>query len=288
LKPFAFEYQAPATLREAIDLLAGDPEALVIAGGQSLMPVLAFRLAAPSLLVDLRRIAGLGTIDVGGSGIRLGARVRWRDIDDDERLATAHPLLREAIAHVAHYPIRNRGTVGGSLAHADPAAELPGIAVTCDAEITLVGASGARTVAAGEFFTGPLSTVRRPDEIVTALSLPAWPADRRWAFREFAQRHGDFALAGIALFYDEDAHGQVRNAHVGVIGACDRPQRLPAVESVLNGRRVDDDVTRAAASVAAQTVDPPEDMHAGAAYRRGLVATLVERGLRAAAKPREA
>ncbi|HXO01014.1 MAG TPA: xanthine dehydrogenase family protein subunit M [Stellaceae bacterium] len=282
MKPSPFEYRAPATLREAVDLLASDPEATVIAGGQSLMPVLAFRLAAPSLLVDLRRVPGLGDIVIGGSGVRLGARVRWRDIEDDARLGVAHPLLREAVAHVAHYQIRNRGTVGGSLAHADPAAELPGIAVTCDAEITLVGAAGARTIAAGEFFTGALSTLREPDEIITELHLPSWSADRRWAFREFAQRQGDFALAGIALFYDEDRHGRVRDAHVGVIGACQRPHRLPEVETVLNGHPVGEGLIREAAAIAAQVVDPPDDLHAGAAYRRALVATLVERGLRAA------
>jgi aerobic carbon-monoxide dehydrogenase medium subunit len=288
MKPAPFEYQAPATLREAIDLLAADPEAVVVAGGQSLMPVLAFRLAMPSMLVDLRRVPGLGGIATGDSGVRLGARVRWRDIEDDRRLEIAHPLLREAITHVAHYQIRNRGTVGGSLAHADPAAELPGIAVTCDAEITLVGAAGTRTIQAGEFFTGPLSTLRRPDEIVTELRLPFWPRDRRWAFREFAQRQGDFALAGIALFYDEDRDGRAGNAHVGVIGACDRPRRLPEVETLLNGHQVDDGLIRRAAATAAQAVDPPEDLHAGAAYRRGLVATLVERGLRAAAQDRGA
>jgi carbon-monoxide dehydrogenase medium subunit len=288
MKPAPFNYQAPATLREAIDLLASDPEATVIAGGQSLMPVLALRLAAPSMLVDLRRVPGLGNIAVGESGVRLGARVRWRDIEDDQRLRVAHPLLREAIAHVAHYQVRNRGTVGGSLAHADPAAELPGIAVTCDAEITLVGAAGTRTIPAGEFFTGPLSTLRRRDEIITKLKLPFWPADRRWAFREFAQRQGDFALAGIALFYDEDKDGRVRDAHVGVIGACNRPQRLTEVETMLNGHPIDDELIRQAAATAAQTVDPPEDLHAGAAYRRALAATLVERGLRAATLPRGA
>jgi carbon-monoxide dehydrogenase medium subunit len=192
--------------------------------------------------------------------------------------------LRAAVAHVAHYQIRNRGTVGGSLAHADPAAELPGIAVTCDAKVTLAGAAGARTVDAGEFFTGPLSTVRQSDEIITELHLPFWPVDRRWAFQEFAQRQGDFALAGIALFYDEDNRARVRNAHVGILGACDRPQRLLEVEAVLNGQPIDDDLIREAAATAARTVDPPEDIHAGAAYRRALVATLVERGLRAAAQ----
>jgi aerobic carbon-monoxide dehydrogenase medium subunit len=286
MKPAPFDYQAPATLREAIDLLASDPDATLIAGGQSLMPVLAFRLATPSILVDLRRVPGLGNIEVGDSGVRLGARVRWRDIEDDRRLPTAHPLLRQAIAHVAHYQIRNRGTVGGSLAHADPAAELPGIAVTCDAEITLMGVAGERIVRTGEFFTGPMSTLRQSDEIITELRLPFWPVDRRWAFREFAQRQGDFALAGVVLFYDEDRGGRVRNAHVGVIGACHRPHRLAEVEVLLNGHTVDEGLIREAAAAAAQAVDPPDDLHADAAYRRGLVATLVERGLRAAAQKR--
>jgi carbon-monoxide dehydrogenase medium subunit len=288
LKPAPFEYQAPASLQEAINLLESNPEAVVIAGGQSLMPVLAFRLATPSLLVDLRRVPGLGNIAIDDTGLRLGARVRWRDIEDDERLATAHPLLREAIGHVAHYQIRNRGTVGGSLAHADPAAELPGIAVTCDAEITLVGPAGTRTMAATEFFTGALSTTRQSDEIVTELCLPFWPGDRRWAFQEFAQREGDFALAGIAVFYDEDQQGRACDAHVGVIGACDRPHRLPEVEAALNGHAVEEALIREAAAIAAQAVDPPADVHGSAAYRRALVATLVERCLRAAAGKRGA
>src|SRR6476659_4740453 len=153
MKPAPFDYQAPGTLREAIRLLGSTPEAAIIAGGQSLMPVLAFRRATPSLLVDLRRIPELGNIDIGDDGVRLGALVRWRDIEDDRRLSTAHPLLQEALRHVGHYAIRNRGTVGGSLGQADPAAELPGVAVTCDAEITLAGPAGSRTVPAGEFFT---------------------------------------------------------------------------------------------------------------------------------------
>jgi carbon-monoxide dehydrogenase medium subunit len=257
---------------------------MVIAGGQSLMPLLALRLATPSLLVDLRRLPGLDAIAIGDDGIRVGARVRWRDIENDGRLQAAHPLLRETIAHVAHYQIRNRGTVGGSLAHADPAAELPGIAVTCEAEITLAGVAGTRVVRASDFFTGPLTTVRRRDEIITELHLPRWPSGRRWAFREFAQRQGDFSLAGIALFYDEDQEGRVADAHIGVIGACDRPQRLMEVEALLNGRFVDEPLIREAAEAAARTVDPPDDLHAPAAYRRALVATLIERGLRSAAQ----
>jgi carbon-monoxide dehydrogenase medium subunit len=288
MKPAPFDYRAPATLEEAIGLLAANPDAAVIAGGQSLMPLLAFRLATPSLLVDLRRLPGLDEIAVGDNGIRLGALVRWRDIDGDRRLPAAHPLLREAVAHVAHYQIRNRGTVGGSLAHADPAAELPGLAVTCEGLIGLAGPTGPRIVRAGEFFTGPLSTVRQPDEIVTELHLPAWPRARRWAFQEFARRQGDFALAGILLFYDEDRRGLVNNAHVGVIGACSQPHRLTEVEQVLNGAVIDDARIRLAASTAADEVDPPDDVHADAAYRRGLVATLVARCLRDAAAKRSA
>jgi aerobic carbon-monoxide dehydrogenase medium subunit len=281
VKPAAFGYCAPATLAEAIDLLC-DADATVIAGGQSLMPILAFRLAAPRVLVDLRRVPGLDTIAIDGRGVRLGAKVRWCDIEHDDRLGLAHPLLREAVAHVAHYAIRNRGTVGGSLAHADPAAELPGVAVACDARIVLAGKGGERVIAAADFFTGPLSTVRELDEIVTELRLPAWPAGRRWAFREFAQRQGDFALAGVALWYDDDDRGRVRDAHVAVIGACHRPHRLATVEALLNGTTIADELILEAAALAARAVDPPEDMHADADYRRALVATLVERALRAA------
>lgn len=288
MKPAPFDYQAPASLREAVDLLASNPEAVVIAGGQSLMPVLAFRLATPSLLVDLRRLTGLGDITVDDDGFRLGALVRWCDIEGDQRLAAAHPLLHAAVAHVAHYQIRNRGTVGGSLAHADPAAELLGVAVTCEGEITLFGKVRSRTARAGDFFTGPLSTLRKQDEIVTELHLPKWPSYRRWAFQKYARREGDFALAGILLFYDEDRQGAVSNTHIGVIGACPRPHRLTKVETLLNGHPINDDLIRQAAAMATEEVDPPDDLHADVAYRRGLVATLVERGLRAAAQRRSA
>jgi carbon-monoxide dehydrogenase medium subunit len=288
MKPPPFEYRAPATLDEAVALLAADSDAKPIAGGQSLMPILNFRLAAPSMLVDLRRVPGLAEITIGADGARLGAKVRWRDIEDDTRLKSVHPLLHAAVAHVAHYQVRNRGTVGGSLAHADPAAELPGIAVTCDGEIAVVGASGRRTIRAAEFFTGPLTTALRSDEIITELRLPRWPVPRRWGFEEFSRRQGDFALAGVALFYDQDGQGRICDAHVGVIGACSRPHRLAAAEAALNGGVIDAVTITAAARAAATAIDPPEDFHAPAEYRRALVATLVERGLRAAAQRRSA
>ena len=283
----AFEYALPTTLAEAIGLLAAsEGGAKAIAGGQSLMPVLAFRLAAPRLLVDLRLIPGLERIDIDAQGVRLGARVRWRDIQDDTRLRTAHPLLVAAIAHVAHYQIRNRGTVGGSLAHADPAAEMPGIAVTCDAQLVLAGSGGTRVVAAADFFVGPLSTVLADDELIVEVRLPHWPAQRCWAFEEFALRRGDFALSGIAVHYDLDEAGRAINMHIGVIGACNRAHRLPGAEAALNGRRVDTQTIRAAASVAMEEVDPPADLHASAAYRRALSGTLLERALlRASQQP---
>ena len=279
-----FEYAAPASLDEAIALLAaGGGTAKALSGGQSLIPVLAFRLASPSLLVDLRKIPGLDRIDIGAEGVTLGARVRWRDILDDKRLLTAFPLLPAAISHTAHYQIRNRGTVGGSLAHADPAAEMPGIAVACDAHLVIAGASGRRTVAAADFFTGALSTVLADDELIVEVKFPPWPAKRRWAFEEFALRRGDFALAGIAAWYDMDAAGRASNAHIGVIGACTRPLRLPKAETALNGTIVDAAAIQSAAKAATESLDPPGDLHASAAYRRSLAGTLLERALQRAA-----
>src|SRR5688572_15325976 len=280
-----FEYAAPATLDEAIALLAaGGGTAKAVAGGQSFFPVMAFRLASPSLIVDLRKIPGLGRIDIDAQGVRLGAKVRWRDILDDERLAASHPLVQAAISHVAHYQIRNRGTAGGSLAHADPAAEMPGIAVACDAQLVLAGSAGRRTVAAADFFTGALSTVLADDELIVEIRLPAWPTNRRWAFEEFAMRRGDFAIAGVAVYYDQDASGRAMNAHVGVIGACTRPHRLLQAEAALNGKTVDAAAIEAAAKAASAEVDPPSDLHASAAYRRSLVGTLLERALQRASK----
>jgi carbon-monoxide dehydrogenase medium subunit len=278
-----FDYACPTTLPEAVELLASHDDAKAIAGGQSLVPMLAFRLAQPSLLVDLRKLADLRGIRISDAGVTLGAMVRWRDIEDDERLETAHPLLKAAIAHVAHYQIRNRGTVGGSIAHADPAAEMPGIAVACDAEIAVVGKSGARVIQAADFFQGALMTALATDEIIIEIRLPAWPAGRRWGFQEFARRRGDFAMAAAAVFYDQNERGKARNAHVGVIGVGDRPLRLAAVEDVLNGQTIDEATIAKADAATSAAVDPQDDIHASAAYRRSLVGTMVERALKSAA-----
>jgi aerobic carbon-monoxide dehydrogenase medium subunit len=284
MKSAAFEYASPSTIAEAVKLLASsDGNAKVISGGQSLMPMLAFRLASPGLLVDLKHLKNLDRIQIGEDGVRLGAKVRWCDIEGDGRLSASHPLLAEAIKHVAHYQIRNRGTVGGSMAHADPSAEMPGIAMTCDARMTIVGSAGTRVETATGFFVGLLQTSLEPDEILTEVHLPAWPADRRWAFLEFARRKGDFAMAGVALYYDLDAARRIVDAHVGAIGVADRPIRLTAVEAVLNGNVLTEKLIAAASAVARQSIDPPSDIHAPSAYRVALVATLLARGLKKSA-----
>jgi len=278
-----FEYACPTTINEAVALLAShDGEAKPLAGGQSLVPMLAFRVASPSLLVDLRKLAELREIKIADDGVTLGAMVRWRDILDDARLRKAHPLLVAAVEHVAHYQIRNRGTVGGSIAHADPAAEMPGIVVTCEAKIAVVGKAGARIIDAANFFQGPLMTALKSDEIITEIRLPAWPAKRRFGFQEFARRRGDFALAAAMLFYDEE-DGKARNAHVGAIGVADRPLRLPAVEQVLNGNKIDEAIIAKAEAAASASVEPADDIHAGGAYRKALIGVMVERALKSAA-----
>jgi carbon-monoxide dehydrogenase medium subunit len=279
-----FEYACPTTVAEAVALLAShDGEAKALAGGQSLVPMLAFRVASPSLIVDLRKLSELRQIKILPDGVTLGAMVRWRDILDDARLRTAHPLLVAAVAHVAHYQIRNRGTVGGGIAHADPAAEMPGIAVTCEATIAVIGKAGARVIEAADFFHGPLMTALEPDEIIVEIHLPAWPARRRFGFAEFARRRGDFAIAAAALFYDEDGEGRARNVHVGVIGVADRPLRLGSVEQAVDGGAIDEAAVAKAAAAASAAVDPPDDIHAGGAYRKVLVGVMVERALRSAA-----
>jgi carbon-monoxide dehydrogenase medium subunit len=280
-----FEYAAPSTPAEVVRLLASRrDEAKIIAGGQSLLPAMAFRLAQPRLLIDIRNLKGLNRIAIDSSGVLLGARTRWRDIEDEEELKTAHPLLVEAVSHVAHYQVRNRGTVGGSLAHADPAAELPCIAATCEAELRLLGPGGERRVKAAEFFLGPLTTALAEDEIILDVRLPPWPSERRWAFNEFARRRGDFALAGVAVFYDLDAQQHACNPHIGVVGACYYSKRSPLAERALDGKFVNHETALTVAKIASEEADPTSDFHASVQYRKALVATLLERALEEAAR----
>ena len=275
-----FDYQAPASLSEAVALLAaGDGQARPISGGQSFLPVMAFRLAEPTMLVDLRNIPDLRGIEVSDKGVRIGAMTRWRDILDSAQLKDALPLLPEGVEHVAHYQIRNRGTIGGSLAHADPAAEMPALALALDAVVEAVGVKGKRDIAAGDLFTGPLMTSLEPDEIIVAVRFPAWPRERRYAFEEFARRRGDFALAGIAVRYDLDAQGKARDVRASALSVADTPVRLKKAEAALEGRAVDADAIKAAQAAASGEVDPAGDIHASARYRKALVGTLLGRAL---------
>jgi len=275
-----FEYVAPASADQVVKLLASRlGEAKVIAGGQSLLPTMAYRLAQPALLIDLKNLAELNRIVVEPTGVVLGARTRWRDIEDSEELKTGHPLLKEAIIHVAHAQVRNRGTVGGSLAHADPASEMPCIAVTCGAEILVLGSNGERLIKAEDLFVGPLMTSLAEDELILEVRLPAWPADRRWAFKEFARRTGDFALAGVAVFYDLNEQNLACNVRIGVAGAGSCPLRLTNAERALNGQLVNEQTIQAAAMAASEQVEPLSDLHASAAYRKSLVGTLLKRAL---------
>jgi aerobic carbon-monoxide dehydrogenase medium subunit len=285
MKPAAFRYHAPKTVDEAVALLTevAPEDGRVLAGGQSLVPIMAFRLARPSHLVDINGIDGLRTMAAKDGKLTIGACVRHAAFYRPVAEGPLGKLLATVVRHIAHHPIRTRGTFCGSIAHADPAAEMPGIAVTCDAEIAVVGKAGQRVIKAADFFQGALTTALTADEIITEIRLPPWPASRRWGFQEFARRRGDFAMAGAAVFYDTDASGKARNAHVGVIGVGDRPRRLPAVEAVLDGQVVDEATIAKAEAAACAAVDPQEDIHASAAYRRSLTGTMVERALKRAA-----
>jgi carbon-monoxide dehydrogenase medium subunit len=278
LPPLA--YASPRTVEEAITLLAHhDGEAKIISGGQSLMPMLAFRLAAPDLLVDLRHIPEIDSIIIDEHGVELGGKTTWRSLERDRRLSRAHPLLVSAIPHIAHYQIRNRGTVGGSLAHADPAAELPALAVTCDAEIIVLGTGGRRSIPASVFFVAPMVTVLEPSDVIVAIRFPPWSDRRHYAFDEFARRKGDFALAGVALYFDVDERGLITDPHVGAFGVGDVPFRIAAAEAVLAGMLPTAEVYERAVRACTDSVDPQSDLHAEADYRRALLATLLGRCL---------
>lgn len=278
------DYIRPKTLKEALDLLSahGD-DAKLIAGGQSLMPMLAFRLLAPKILIDLAGLSELRGIEITESGVRLGARTTWHDIERHPSLKSAHPLLAAAIGHVAHYQIRNRGTAGGSLAHCDPVAEFPTLVVTCGAEVVVAGQDGERIIPAADFVMGPMTTALAADEIIVQIRFPAWPQARRWGFEEFARRRGDFAMAAAAVFYDLDGDQRALDPHVGIIGDADGARRLTDVEDLLAGQRITRSLLTEARALAERSTTPSEDIHAPAPYRRALIGTMVERALAASA-----
>lgn len=284
MKPPKFDYFAPDSIKSALALIAehGD-DARFLAGGQSLVPMMNFRVAAPSALIDLNGIAALRGIRTDDAGcLHIGAMTRTREIEMDPTIASANPLLHAAAPNIAHIQIRNRGTIGGSLAHADPAAELPGIVLVCAAQINIVGPGGARTVAAGQFFEGIFSTALNDGEMISEIVFPAWPSTRRWAFKEISRREGDFAMVGIATWFDLDDGDKISAAGLCAIGAGDTPLRLPSGERVLVGQMPGDEIFAAAARAAINDLEPGSDIHASAEYRREVGGVLVERTLKSA------
>ncbi len=278
-------YLTPQSLDEAIALLEQHgADAKLLSGGQSLMPMLAFRLASCSILIDLKFVPGLDRITITDRGVELGSRVRWRDIEHDVRLPTAQPLLSMAVKHIAHYAIRNRGTVGGSLAHGDPASELPALAVACGATIAIAGPNGRRSLPAEEFFLFPLITALEPNEVIVSLHFPPWPKARSFGFQEFSRRRGDFAMAGAIVFFDQDKDQSICSPHIGAFGIADTPLRLDEAEKFLLGNRAGSRIFEEAAAHGVRNVDVRADIHADSDYRRALLATLVNRALMEAAQ----
>ena len=240
MKPAKFDYILAESVDQVVDALdKGGGETIVLAGGQTLMPMLAMRLARPAVVVDINKVAELSGIAVAGDELVIKTCTRQAEALASTLVQRRLPLLAKAIAFVGHQQTRNRGTVGGSLSHADPASEIPLAALALDASVSLRSVTGTRRVLLKDYFLGPMMTTLGPDELITELRLPVWPQERRWAFLEFARRRGDFALAGIALFFDLDERARAVNTHIGVIGASDRPHRLMEAESVINGSAVD-------------------------------------------------
>jgi carbon-monoxide dehydrogenase medium subunit len=281
MKPGRFAYHAPRELDEALALLKeyGD-EAKVLAGGQSLMPMLNFRLARIEHLIDVNRLGGgLDEPRVEAETITFPALVRQRHVERSPELARALPLLAGALRQVAHPQIRNRGTVCGSLAHADPAAELPSVMTALDARFTLASADGVRTLGAADFFLFHLTTALEPEELLLEVTVDRPPPGTYSAFREFATRHGDFALAGVAVTCGLDEAGVVTGCRVAAAGIAPTPQRLTVVESLATGNRLDDALLAEVEAAAHAEIDPTSDIHASAAYRRRLTGVLVKRAL---------
>jgi carbon-monoxide dehydrogenase medium subunit len=287
VKPAPFEYFDPRTVDEAVALLErhGD-DAKVLAGGQSLVPMLALRLARPAAVIDVNRVAGLDGLRQDGAMLSVGALVRQRAL---ERWAAERaPLLGTAIRHVGHVAIRTRGTVAGSIAHADPASELPALLLCLDGSVVARSRRGTRTIAAREFFQGPLTTALAADELVTETRWTLPPAHAGWGFREMARRQGDFALVGVAAVVTL-ARGVVADARVAIFGAAPTPLRARETERTLTGQAATATVLADAAQRATAGLDAVSDIHAPAGYRVSVTRTLAARALAdAAARAREA
>ena len=277
MKPAAFDYIAPNNLEAAVEAIAAaNGDGKVLAGGQSLMPLLNFRMTRPTVVVDLMHIPGLSFIELRGNTVAIGAMTRHADLEFSDLVAQKLPVMAAAMRHVAHLAIRNKGTIGGSLAHADPAAELPMLAVFYGAAIRVQGSNGRRDIAAEDFFVSALTNCLDPDEIVFEIHFPVLASRAGWAFEEVARRFGDFALACIAVSFDV-LDDRIADARVAVMGVADTPRRLREAEQALEGARRGPEAAARFAEVVRSCLSPPSDIHVSAEYRKNLIGALAER-----------
>jgi carbon-monoxide dehydrogenase medium subunit len=280
VKPAPFEYFRPRSLDEALALLAehgGDAKPL--AGGQSLIPAMNFRLAMPAVLVDLNGINELSYIRDDGADVRIGGMTRQRMVERSTLVAQRVPLIAETMPHIAHPAIRNRGTIGGSLAHADPAAELPAVMLALNARLMVSSQSGTREVAADEFFVGLFTTAVQPGELLTEIRIPPTPPRSGFAFQEMSRRHGDFALVGVAAVVQLDERGNCADARIALLSVGDRPMLAAEAGKALMGEPSAESIAAAADAAATKDIDPSGDIHASARYRRHLANVLTRRVL---------
>lgn len=280
MKPPAFKYCAPRSVNEAIEVLAREGEDVsILAGGQSLVPMLNMRMARPEVVLDINHIEAISGIQANGH-LSIGALTRQRAVEHSSVVAEHAPLLQLAVKHIGHPAIRARGTIGGSAAHGDPASELPAALVALDATMVLTGSAGERQVSAGDFFVSVFTTARQPDEILTGIEIPTVREGSKSGFIEVARRHGDYALVGVAAQIDEDPAGRVTSARIVLTNVSDVPFRARQAEEAIIGHQLGDPAARlAAADAAAAAVSPPADHHASAEYRIDLSRTLVRRVL---------
>lgn len=279
MKPARFDYVRAESIADAVEALAGaGGDGKVLAGGQSLMPMMNFRLVKPSVLVDINRIPDLDRITLEAGALRLGALVRHRMTAEDALVARHIPVLHAAMKHVAHLTVRNRGTFCGSVCHADPAAEMPMMTLLLDGSIHIASPRGGRTMMAPDFLVGSLSTALEPDEMVTAVDLAVPEDGTGWAFEEFSRRHGDYALAAVAILM-ERVDGRARNVRIAMMGIADTALRLTAVEAALEGQQGSPAAFDEVAALLQECIEPNSDLNASADYRRHLAGALARRAL---------
>jgi len=287
VKPAKFEYHSPTSIEEALTILERyQGDARPLAGGQSLVPMMNFRLATPAAIVDLNRIPGLAGIEEADGVVRIGAMARQRQIEFAPLLRGKLPLLNEAMRWVGHLPTRTRGTIGGSIAHADPSAEIPMVLQALDGEVVARGPQGERRVEASELFTAPLTTSLMPDEILTEVRFPVMPTGAGYAIEEFARRKGDFAIAAIAVMLMRDGE-RCTTARLATAGIGPIPARLREAEAILEERGLGEAAIAAAAEKAAELVEPMSDQNGSAEFRRHLTAVLARRAVQKAMKDRD-